>query len=144
MFVEGSFYHCMSQSKQRDTESSHKRFFFLIFCFVFIIVLLQCTALWMILLPAALYEPFATEDFSGALFFKGFAVIPTTGLVALFLFGIEELAKQLEEPFSILPLETFCDTIRTSNRDMLEWCIESSSRRMQHNNDSKQPTSSSE
>jgi predicted membrane chloride channel (bestrophin family) len=31
--------------------------------------------------------------------------------MAIFFFGIEELAVQLEEPFSILPLYTLCDTV---------------------------------
>jgi len=30
-------------------------------------------------------------------------------LLALFLFGIEELGIQIEEPFGILPLEQLCD-----------------------------------
>lgn len=32
-------------------------------------------------------------------------------LVAIFFFGIEELAVQLEEPFSILPLSMLCDSV---------------------------------
>ena len=36
--------------------------------------------------------------------------IPTTALLAIFLFGIEELGIQIEEPFGILPLEALCDT----------------------------------
>ena len=35
----------------------------------------------------------------------------------LFLFGIEELATQMEEPFTILPMQGFCDKI-------YNWCAE--------------------
>ena len=35
--------------------------------------------------------------------------IPVTFLLAFVLFGIEELGIQIEEPFSILPLEALCD-----------------------------------
>ena len=38
------------------------------------------------------------------------AVIPATTILAIFLFGIEELGIQIEEPFGILPLEALCDT----------------------------------
>ena len=37
--------------------------------------------------------------------------------LSLFLFGIEELATQLEEPFTILPMQGFCDKI-------YNWCTE--------------------
>merc|ERR1719453_1860981 len=36
--------------------------------------------------------------------------IPSTALLAFFLFGIDELGIQIEEPFGILPLEALCDT----------------------------------
>jgi Predicted membrane protein len=39
------------------------------------------------------------------------------GLLSIFLFGIEELATQLEEPFTILPMQGFCDKI-------YNWCME--------------------
>ena len=38
-------------------------------------------------------------------------MIPSATLVAIFFFGIEELAVQLEEPFSILPLKRLCDGV---------------------------------
>ena len=37
--------------------------------------------------------------------------------ISVFLFGIEELATQLEEPFTILPMQAFCDKI-------YNWCME--------------------
>merc|ERR1719313_2694608 len=37
------------------------------------------------------------------------ATIPATLMVSFFLLGIEEIGIQIEEPFSILPLEALCD-----------------------------------
>ena len=44
-------------------------------------------------------------------------MIPVTVVLSMFLFGIEELATQLEEPFTILPMQAFCDKI-------YNWCNE--------------------
>jgi putative membrane protein len=55
-------------------------------------------ALWMLLLPTALYDAFAVKDLAVPTLFghlQGLAVIPTTAFVGLFLFGIEELAIQV-------------------------------------------------
>ena len=38
-------------------------------------------------------------------------MVPAATLVAIFFFGIEELAVQLEEPFSIMPLGKLCDSV---------------------------------
>ena len=59
---------------------------------------------WLLLLPLALWEPFATS-------WNHLAVVPAATLVAIFFFGIEELAVQLEEPFSIMPLGKLCDSV---------------------------------
>ena len=59
---------------------------------------------WLLLLPLALWEPFATS-------WNHLAMVPAATLVAIFFFGIEELAVQLEEPFSILPLSKLCDSV---------------------------------
>jgi predicted membrane chloride channel (bestrophin family) len=58
---------------------------------------------FMLLLPLALWQPM-----SGS--WNHWALIPATGLLATFFFGIEELGIQIEEPFGILPLESLCDT----------------------------------
>jgi hypothetical protein len=54
---------------------------------------------------------------------------PTTfamrAILSLFLFGIKELAVQLEEPFSILPMQKFCDEIRDSTQGLIDWSVES-------------------
>lgn len=65
---------------------------------------------WLLLLPFAMYEPFATS-------WNHIAMIPATAVISVFLFGIEELATQLEEPFTILPMQIFCDKI-------FNWCNE--------------------
>jgi ion channel-forming bestrophin family protein len=86
-------------------------------------------SLWMLLLPAAFYEPFTSAKLSGTFLFKGFAVIPAVAIVAIFLFGIEELAVALEEPFSILPLQKFCDGVKESCNILMNWCFESAANR---------------
>ena len=53
--------------------------------------------LWMLLVPTALYDTFASVQEVETLF-----LVPAVAIMALFLFGIEELAVQLEEPFSYL------------------------------------------
>jgi predicted membrane chloride channel (bestrophin family) len=62
------------------------------------------------MLPFALYDTFTGS-------WNHITMIPTTAILSVFLFGIEELATQLEEPFSILPMQIFCDRI-------YNWCIE--------------------
>ena len=59
---------------------------------------------WLLLLPLALWEPLGSS-------WNHVAMIPSATLVAIFFFGIEELAVQLEEPFSILPLKRLCDNV---------------------------------
>ena len=67
-------------------------------------------AIWLLLLPFALYDPFSTT-------WNHIGMIPATAILSVFLFGIEELATQLEEPFTILPMQAFCDKI-------YNWCSE--------------------
>ena len=81
--------------------------------------------LFLLLLPVALVEPFSNEQAAGALLFRGFSVIPAVTLVAIFLYGIEELAVQLEEPFSILPLQQFCDEVKDSCTFLIDWRFDS-------------------
>ena len=67
-------------------------------------------SIWLLLLPLALYEPCKGS-------WNHIAMIPATAGISVFLFGIEELATQLEEPFTILPMQGFCDKI-------YNWCTE--------------------
>jgi predicted membrane chloride channel (bestrophin family) len=69
---------------------------------------------FMVLLPLALWGPM-----NGS--WNHWLTIPATAILAIFLFGIEELGIQIEEPFGILPLEALCDTsIETVVMDMQE------------------------
>lgn len=71
-------------------------------------------SVWLLLLPLALYDEFTT----------GWELIPASAMVSVFLFGIEELAVQLEEPFSILPMQRFCDGILQTCSEFRDWTVE--------------------
>mmetsp|Transcript_115493 Transcript_115493/g.182629 ORF Transcript_115493/g.182629 Transcript_115493/m.182629 type:complete len:445 (-) Transcript_115493:224-1558(-) len=57
--------------------------------------------LFLLLLPFGLWK--ADDSWNHLL------TIPMTDLIAFFLLGIEEIGIQLEEPFSVLPLEALCN-----------------------------------
>jgi Bestrophin, RFP-TM, chloride channel len=69
---------------------------------------------WLVLMPFALWEPFK-DSWNHA------GVIPATALISIFLFGIEELATQMEEPFTILPMQSFCDKIGNWCNEIVSW-----------------------
>merc|ERR1719384_2349660 len=69
---------------------------------------------WLLLLPFAMYEPFGNS-------WNHIMMIPAVAIASVFLFGIDELSTQLEEPFTILPMQAFCDKIGN-------WCNEIVSR----------------
>ena len=52
--------------------------------------------------------PFGLWDTAGK-YWNHWLTVPETALLAFFLLGIEEIGIQIEEPFSILPLEALCD-----------------------------------
>ena len=56
---------------------------------------------WLALLPLSVYS----VDIS----WNHLVTIPCCMAITFFLLGIEELGLQIEEPFSILPMEAFCD-----------------------------------
>ena len=66
--------------------------------------------LWILLLPLALVAEFAGRPA---------ALVPVSCLISLFFFGVEELGLQIEEPFSILPLEHVAAAIERAARQML-------------------------
>jgi predicted membrane chloride channel (bestrophin family) len=45
-------------------------------------------------------------------------------VIGFFLMGIEELAIQLEEPFSVLPLARIASGIGLDAEDAVQWCVE--------------------
>jgi len=69
---------------------------------------------WILGLPLSLYGAFEST-------WNHWALLPATAVIAFFLFGIEELAIQLEEPFSILPLAEFVEGIGLSAKEHAEW-----------------------
>jgi len=68
-------------------------------------------ALWILLLPFALVKELGDS----------FLMVPVCSLVGVFFFGIEELGVQIEEPFSILPLEDYVDCIERNVRQLLSY-----------------------
>jgi predicted membrane chloride channel (bestrophin family) len=71
-------------------------------------------SVWLLFLPFALYSQFGDS-------WNHVTMIPATALISLFLFGIEELATQLEEPFTILPMQGFCDKIGANCKEIAGW-----------------------
>ena len=69
---------------------------------------------WLLLLPLGLYDPFKSS-------WNHIAMIPATAAISVFLFGIEELATQMEEPFTILPMQAFCDKIGAWCNEIVSW-----------------------
>eukprot|EP00536_Pseudo-nitzschia_multiseries_P012020 jgi/Psemu1/260247/estExt_Genewise1Plus.C_4390020 len=69
---------------------------------------------WLLLMPLAMYKPFEST-------WNHVGMIPSTAIISLFLFGIEELATQMEEPFTILPMQAFCDKIGNWCNEIVSW-----------------------
>ncbi|CAK0890676.1 unnamed protein product [Prorocentrum cordatum] len=53
-------------------------------------------SVWLLFMPLALYGAINPH----------WAIVPITAFLAFAIFGIEELGVQIEEPFSILPMDT--------------------------------------
>jgi hypothetical protein len=62
--------------------------------------------IWLTLLPFTLWDS------------CGWATLPITGIVSFLLLGIEEIGVSIEEPFTILPLETIARTIEANLREL--------------------------
>jgi predicted membrane chloride channel (bestrophin family) len=58
---------------------------------------------WVLFLPFGLWSQMQS--------WNHIMLLPVMVMLSIFLFGIEELATQLEEPFTILPMQGFCDKI---------------------------------
>lgn len=54
-------------------------------------------SLWLFTLPLGLYGTFSDS-------YNGIGLVPAVAILSTFLFGIEELSAQMEEPFTILPM----------------------------------------
>lgn len=68
----------------------------------------QCTWLWTNTVPLALY---------GILGPMG--TVPVSVIVAMFMFGLEDMGARMEQPFAALPLWQYCDGIDGGCRQML-------------------------
>ena len=68
---------------------------------------------WLSALPFALWEPCR------------WGVVPIATIISLLVLGVEEIGVNIEEPFSILPLEQICGTVK-SNVEEMERCVCSS------------------
>ena len=71
-------------------------------------------SMWLLLLPLAMYDEFMT----------GWELIPESAMISIFLFGIEELAVLLDEPFSILLMQLFCNSILQTCSGFRDWTVE--------------------
>lgn len=71
-------------------------------------------SVWLLFLPFALYSQFGDS-------WNHIMMIPASAMISVFLFGIEELATQLEEPFTILPMQGFCDKIGANCDEIVSW-----------------------
>ena len=68
----------------------------------------KCVWLWTNLLPLALYPKLGPMG-----------TVPTSMVVALFLYGLEDIGTRIEQPFDSLPLWQYCDGIEGACKQML-------------------------
>lgn len=61
----------------------------------------RCLMIWLLCLPFSLWS------------YCGWAMIGVSALISFVLLGIEEIGVYIEEPFSLLPLESLCDKLCT-------------------------------
>jgi len=73
---------------------------------------------FLLLLPLALWGQLGES-------WNHWATIPAEFMLAFFLFGIEEVGIQIEEPFSILPLEAFCNGAIAATADEMSQAVKS-------------------
>ncbi|KAL3912241.1 MAG: hypothetical protein SGARI_001263 [Bacillariaceae sp.] len=69
---------------------------------------------WLLTIPFALWEPFG-------FMWNHFGMLPSMSVLTLLLFGIDELATQMDEPFTILPMQAFCDKIGNWCNEIVSW-----------------------
>jgi ion channel-forming bestrophin family protein len=69
---------------------------------------------WLFFLPLSLYQPF---DYT----WNHWGMIPASVIIAYFLLGVDELAAQMEEPFSLLPMDKMTGGIRLTTDEHVDW-----------------------
>jgi predicted membrane chloride channel (bestrophin family) len=72
--------------------------------------------MWLLTVPMALYYEFRNSNIP----YLWLYVPLITFVHSIFLFGIEELGVQIEEPFSILPLANICTNIKNLGVELLQ------------------------
>ena len=72
---------------------------------------------WLLFMPLCLWDPLGSS-------WNHIAMIPVGAVISFFLLGIDELAIQLEEPFSVLPLANIAGGIGKSADEHVEWLNE--------------------
>jgi ion channel-forming bestrophin family protein len=96
-----------------DLTGANERIFKSPIPLVYTRLLSRFLSFFLLLLPLALW-PQLSESWNH------WATIPAELLISFFLFGIEEVGIQVEEPFSVLPLESFCNgAIGATSEEML-------------------------
>jgi ion channel-forming bestrophin family protein len=89
---------------------------------------------WLMLLPLGLYETFEIS-------WNHVVLIPVTTAISIMLFGIEEIATQLAEPFTILPMQTFCDKIYNWCMEIVSWTPGDNGRKLRSRQSKQEHTS---
>ena len=69
----------------------------------------RCVWLWTNLLPLALFPSLGPAG-----------TVPTSMVIALFLYGLEDIGTRIEQPFDSLPLWQYCDGIEGSCKQLLK------------------------
>ena len=74
----------------------------------------------MLLLPFPLYDLFVERGsiLTPQVLMESAVLVPSVAVLSIFLFGVQELSITLEEPFSVLNLQSFCDDIKRITTDM--------------------------
>ena len=80
---------------------------------------------WTLTMPLGLWNAFDAS-------WNHIALLPASLLMSFFLFGIEELATQLEEPFSILPIDKLVHGVRVGSDEAVEWHFDAESTNLRH------------
>ena len=70
--------------------------------------------IWLLLLPLGMYDSFSSS-------WNHIALVPAIFIISTMLFGIEEIGTQLEEPFTVLPMQAFCDKIYNWLTEIASW-----------------------
>uniref|UniRef100_A0A7S4J9K7 Bestrophin homolog n=1 Tax=Odontella aurita TaxID=265563 RepID=A0A7S4J9K7_9STRA len=69
---------------------------------------------WLAFLPLGLYDSLGST-------WNHVGLIGVMPIISVFLIGIDELANQMEEPFTILPMQAFCDKIYNWCTEIVSW-----------------------